>query len=294
MDRSVLRVVHVLAAVCAVCFSSGTSSAQVTDRPGLREEIWALQTPWPVLAWVVRPLTTRARSLVIMNHGISLDPKERTFFPPIEYRDAAHWFANRGYMVVSPIRYGGTGIEDAERGLFPLFGAAVGKCDDPNFRRPGLHIAQLNQWVIDYFVAENMIEPKDIVIVGQSGGGWGSIALSSQNPPSVRAMITFAAGRGGRVDGKPNNNCAPDKLVEAAAEFGRTSRIPMLWIYSQNDTYFGPELAQRMHKAFTAAGGKADLKILPSFGSDGHFMIDAADAIPLWAPLVTRFLDDNP
>ncbi|MET4227808.1 hypothetical protein ABIA85_001069 [Bradyrhizobium sp. LA6.10] len=28
------------------------------------------------------------------------------------------------------------------------------------------------------------------------------------------------------VDGKPNNNCAPDRLVEATADFGPTSRVP--------------------------------------------------------------------
>src|SRR5215471_8914833 len=73
-----------------------------------REEIWALSTPWPVLAWVVRPLTLEPRSLVIMNHGIAIAPEQRAFFPPIEYRDAAFWFAKQGYMVVSPVRYGAT------------------------------------------------------------------------------------------------------------------------------------------------------------------------------------------
>src|SRR6516164_1044991 len=129
---------------------------------------------------------------------------------------------------------------------------------------------------------------------GQSGGAWGAIALSSLNPSSVRAIITFAAGRGGRVDGKPNNNCAPDELVEETAEFGRASRIPMLWIYSENDTYFGPDLAKRMHAAFTGAGGNAEFQMLPPFGSDGHFLINSPDGIPLWAPLVSKFLDEHP
>jgi len=68
----------------------------------------------------------------------------------------------------------------------------------------------------------------------------GSIALGSQNPESVRAIIGFAAGRGGHLNGKPNNNCAPNQLVDAVAEFGRTARVPMLWIYTHNDSYFGP------------------------------------------------------
>ena len=140
---------------------------------------------------------------------------------------------------------------------------------------------------------KKQIAPGKVIVVGQSGGGWGSIALASRNPPSVGAVITFAAGRGGRVDGKPNNNCAPDKLVAATGEFGRTARIPMLWIYAENDTYFGPELTKRMHNAFTAAGGDAEYHLLPAFGNDGHFLIDSADAVPLWAPLVSQFLEKH-
>src|SRR6266404_2903371 len=116
------------------------------------------------------------------------------------------------------------------------------------------------------------------------------LSWARRNHPLVGAVSTFAAGRGGRVDGKPNNNCAPDKLVAATGEFGSTARVPMLWIYTENDSYFGPELTKRMHNAFTAAGGDAEYRLLPAFGNDGHFMIDSADAVPLWAPLVSQFL----
>jgi len=67
----------------------------------------------------------------------------------------------------------------------------------------------------------------------------------------------------------------------------------MLWIYSRNDTYFGPEIAKRMHSAFVAAGGNAEYHVLPAFGDDGHFLIDSANGVPLWAPLVSRFLDEH-
>jgi homoserine acetyltransferase len=139
--------------------------------------------------------------------------------------------------------------------------------------------------------AEKHILPKDFIVVGQSVGGWAAIALSSLNPPQVKAIITFAAGRSGRVDGKPNNNCAPDKLVEATADFGRTSRVPMLWFYIENDTFFGSAQSGRMHEAFTAAGGRAEYHLMPPFGHDGHFFIGSPDTIPIWSPLVARFLD---
>jgi hypothetical protein len=35
------------------------------------------------------------------------------------------------------------------------------------------------------------------------------------------------------------------------------------------------------------------LNMLRPFGNEGHFLIDSADAIPLWAPLVSKFLDKH-
>jgi hypothetical protein len=67
----------------------------------------------------------------------------------------------------------------------------------------------------------------------------------------------------------------------------------MLWIYAENDTFFGPALSKRMHEAYTGAGGNAEYYMLPPFGSDGHFMIGSADAIPIWEPLVKQFLEKH-
>jgi dienelactone hydrolase len=256
------------------------------------EELWEIPSIIPMLAYVVRPAGDGPFPLLVMNHGVSLDPKERSYFPIIEFRDAALWFAKQGYVVVAPMRpgYGATAIEIPERGLFGLFFSGVGNCSDANFRDAGLAIASLDTWVIDYMSIQPFIKRDDVVVVGQSGGGWGAIALASQNPNSVRAIVGFEAGRGGHLNGKPNNNCAPDRLVEATAQFGRTARIPMLWIYTHNDSYFGPDLSKRLASVFQAAGGNVEYHLLPDFGEDGHFLIDSADAVRIWAPLVSEFL----
>jgi dienelactone hydrolase len=196
--------------------------------------------------------------------------------------------------VVAPMgSYGGAALDVPERGIYSVFYSRIGNCDNPNFRDAGLAAALLDKWVIDYMTEQKLAKPDSAIVIGQSAGGWGAIALSSENLPSVKAIITFAAGRGGRVGGKPNNNCAPDKLVEAAASFGRTARVPMLWFYIENDTYFGPDLSRRMHQAYTAAGGNAEYHLMPPFGAEGHFFIDSPDAIPQWSPLVTQFLDEH-
>jgi predicted dienelactone hydrolase len=125
-----------------------SASTAVTE---VHEELWGIPSIIPMLAYMVRPVGNGPFPLLVMNHGVSLDPKERSFFPVIEFRDAALWFAKQGYVVVAPVRpgYGATGIEIPERGLFGLFFSGVGNCSDANFRDAGLAIASLNMWVID-------------------------------------------------------------------------------------------------------------------------------------------------
>ncbi|CCE10350.1 conserved exported hypothetical protein [Bradyrhizobium sp. STM 3843] len=281
-----------LIALLASAPSRGVSAADSPDARPIQEEIWALPVVHPTLAYVVRPVGKGPFPIAVMNHGVALDARERSFFPLVEFRDAAMWFARQGYLVVVPTgpSYGAAALDEPEKGLFSVFFSKVGSCDNPNFHDAGLAVALLDSRIIEYMAKEGPALADDAIVVGQSAGGWGAIALSSVNPPSVKAIITFAAGRGGRVGGKPNNNCAPDKLVEAAADFGRTARTPMLWIYAENDTFFGPELTKRMHDAYTAGGGHAEYRVLPPFGNDGHFLIGSPDAIPLWAPLVVQFL----
>lgn len=292
MLRHLLRVLVFYVVVILVLTVAAFADDQPVN-PSIQEEVWAIPVTLPTIAYVVRPVGNGPFPLVVMNHGVSLNQRERGFFPLVEFRDAAMWFARRGYMVVAPSGsgYGAAALDEPERGLYSVFYSKIGGCDNPNFRDAGLAVALIDKWIIDYLTDQELIVPDNVIVVGQSAGGWAAIALSSQNLPSVRAIITFAAGRGGRVGGKPNNNCAPDKLVEATGEFGRTARVPMLWIYTENDTFFGPALSRKMHEAYIGAGGIAEYHMLPPFGGDGHFLIDSADAIPLWAPLVSHFLD---
>src|SRR6202035_2541173 len=132
-------------------------------------------------------------------------------------------------------------------------------------------VAAANEAALGYMTTQPFVQSDGMIVFGQSAGGFGAMALASLNPSGVRAIIVFSGGRGGHAEGKPNNNCAPDRLVETVAEFGRTARIPMLWIYTHNDSYFGPDLSMRLASAFRAAGGDVEYHLLPDFGEDGHF-----------------------
>jgi dienelactone hydrolase len=223
--------------------------------------------------------------LVVINHGSPPNPSQRPSMRP-GFKAATTWFLKRGFVVAVPMRrgYGDTGGEWAEN---------YGKCGSPDYRRAGLESAKDIAAAVAYMTGQAFVEPERAIVVGQSAGGWGSVALASQNPPKVAAIVNFAGGRGGYADGKPNNNCTPDRLVQAAGEFGKTARLPMLWIYTENDLFFNPTLSRRMADAFTSGGGKAEFMLLPSFGKDGHSLFAAAGGVDKWAQAVANFLAVN-
>jgi hypothetical protein len=48
-------------------------NSQKTPGPQLQEEMWAIPSTIPMLAYVIRPASGRSFPLLIMNHGVSLD-----------------------------------------------------------------------------------------------------------------------------------------------------------------------------------------------------------------------------
>ena len=129
--------------------------------------------------------------------------------------------------------------------------------------------------------------------LGHSAGAWGSLALASRNPDLVESVINFRGGRGGRRYDVANSNCSPERLIQTAGDFGRASRMPTLWLYSSNDSYFYPPLARRMAEAYRLAGGRVDFQVLPEFGTEGHFLLELPEAASHWRPLVEAFIRKN-
>jgi dienelactone hydrolase len=221
--------------------------------------------------------------LVIINHGTTQNAERRRMLKAPDFDAMAQWFVRRGFAVAVPQRpgHGETGGDYRED---------QGGCDDADFARAGLGAAESIAAAVGYLRTQSFVRRTGTIVVGQSAGGWAALALASRAPTGVRAVIDFAGGLGGRSWDRPDNNCAPDRLVATATEFGRTTRIPTLWIYTENDTYFAPHLSRAMAAAFSAAGGQVDYELLPEFGDDGHFMAERAGSEAVWGPAVERFL----
>jgi dienelactone hydrolase len=266
---------------------SGPQGPEIGDA---RRQLWFVPLPHERLlmhTFLLRPPGDGPFPLVVINHGSNQNALARADFNLSAYHKLAYWFLAKGYAVALPIRpgHGATGG--------PYF-EDQGRCDDVHYRKSGLATADSIRAAVDYLTAQPFVRKNGVLIVGQSAGGWGALALASRNPAGVQAVINLAGGRGGHVDGRPGNNCAPDRLVSAAGEFGRTARIPTLWLYAQNDSYFAPALSEHMFAAFHNAGGTAEYHLLPPLGAEGHIRMTNDAAIALWAPIVERFLQSLP
>ena len=221
---------------------------------------------------------------MLLTHGSPANSGQRPAMKPYACdSEAAAWFLARGYVVAMPMRrgYGETSGSWMEE---------YGRCSNPDFHRGGLPAAEDMDSARRYLEKLPYVQPGRTVIVGQSAGGWGSIAYSSRNPPGVVGMINFAGGRGGWAEGRANTNCLPVRLYDAVGRFGAAARMPMLWIYTENDSFFAPEISRAMHARYTAAGGKAEFHLLPPWGQDGHGFMNGRGSAAIWGPLVERFL----
>jgi len=251
-----------------------------------REEVVRIPASGTTLiATVMRPPGDDRRPLAIINHGSPAEASERPRMARPRFPVLSAWFLSHGYVVVLPLRrgYGETGGAWAED---------YGRCQAPDYYSAGLQGAADIKAALDYMRGLPYVAANQAIVVGQSAGGWATIALSSYNPPGVPGMVNFAGGRGGQQmlpEGRLGN-CTPEALVTAAGRYGATARVPMLWLYTQNDSFFEPALARRMVEAYDTAGGRAALRAFGPFGNDGHALASNSAGVAIWSDAVTSFL----
>jgi dienelactone hydrolase len=284
MDRGLTAFFFAL--VCL--FSTATVAQQAGPQGGeghhMRDQEWRIPTASGNLLMdttVLRPPGNDRHPLIVINHGSPPDGSERATMKRYHFTGLSSFFVARGYVVAIPLRrgYGPTGGGWAE---------GYGTCSNPDYFRAGLETASDITATVDYMRAQSFVTADRTIIIGHSAGAWGTLALSSLNPPGVSAMIAFAPGRGGHQPGV--GNCTPEALVKAAGRYGGTAHVPLLWVNAANDTFFEPKLVEHMVDAYKAAGGHVTHDALPAFSKEGHNMGSADNSASIWQPFVETFL----
>ncbi len=77
-------------------------------------------------------------------------------------------------------------------------------------------------------------------------------------------------------------------LKRIPAGLGQTARVPMLWINTESDQYFGPSCPREWFEGFRASGGVAESVQFAPHGQDGHSLF--ARFADVWQPTVADFL----
>ena len=273
-----------LLALLAITISFGSARAE-----GIRLD--ALQIPADISgssrsialqAMVVRPDDDQPHPLAVINHGSPRSADDRPTMSPYGQWAQAVAFARRGWVAVAFLRrgYGRSQGEWAE---------TYGPCSNPDYARAGLAGASDIAAVAKFMSTQAYVSNGKWISVGVSAGAFATVALSADAPRDLAAAIAFAPGRG---SSGPDSVCAERQLIAAFAQYGKTSRVPLLWVSADNDHFFGPQLTSQLTGAFLRAGGHATYVKTTAFGDDGHTLFSAA-GIPIWTPIVDRFLTSN-
>ncbi|BBK39383.1 dienelactone hydrolase [Allostella sp. ATCC 35155] len=228
--------------------------------------------------YLARPDRPGRFPMVLLTHGSPRDGRDRAKMRAEGAARQARDFARRGWVALSVLRrgYGTSGGTFAE---------GAGPCGDRSYAEAGRSAAVDLREAAQWLARQNWSDPTRLLLVGVSAGGFAATALASDPPPGLVGVVSFAGGRGSRG---PDDVCQPERLVAAFAEYGRTARAPALWIYAENDRYFGPQLARSLRDAYAAGGAPVEFHMLPPFGEDGHAVYGRA--LAQWWPIVDAFL----
>jgi dienelactone hydrolase len=209
--------------------------------------------------------------LIVFNHGKERgDPRLQSRSRPLPF---AREFVRRGYVVVAPNRRGfaqssGTYVEHG--------------CDVAD---NGLVQAQDVATTIDFMTRQPYVDGSRIVVAGASHGGLTTIAYGQKPQPGVRGLLNFAGGL--RQDACP---AWKENLTHAFATYGDKVRLPSLWFYGENDSFWSPGLVAQMYGAYVHGGAHAQLVDFGVYKDNAHRIVGDRDGVAVWWPHAQQFL----
>jgi dienelactone hydrolase len=224
-------------------------------------------------ATIFRPTGNGPFPVLVFNHGKQTEPDAHKQGRIRAWTEARE-FVMRGYVVVAPNRQGFAGSD----GTYSLH--------DCNVTADGLRQVDDVRATVAYMRKQPYVDGNRILVSGASQGGLITIAYGTNPDAGVRGLINFNGG-------SRQVKCADwgDNIVNAYASYGKSSRLPSLWIYGKNDTFWSPELVQQMLNAYRSAGGKADFADIGVFKTDSHNIAGDPDGTSIWWLAVESFLN---
>ena len=270
-----LGVPMALGVIASVALAQVNTGAPDLNR-ALREEVVRVPSTGKLFnieleTTLYRPPGEGPFPIVVINHGkMAGDTRFQARYRPTR---AARFFLVRGHAVVVPMRAGFSKSSGAYVG---------GGC---NVESNGLAQAEDVKTVLDWLAGQAWADTRQVLLVGQSHGGWTTLAAGTLDLPGVKGLVNFAGGL-------RQSDCSgwEGALARAAGNYGKDTRRPSLWFYGENDSFFPERLWKAMAEAYAGAGAPVEVVNVGPFGSDSHSFFGARAAEPVWQPKVQAFM----
>jgi|SRR5687768_5744676 len=244
----------------------------------------ALSRRYTLAATILRPEGPGPFGAIVLNHGVPLTAEARRLESAQLLMPAAEAFAERGYVVVMPLRrgFGATG---------GWFAEDAGSCLDPHYLRGETAAADDIMAAYDFARRLPYVDRSRMILAGQSAGAVAALfAAGTRKPEGLAAVLAFAAGRGGDPVRHPVVPCALEPLASVFADLGRQVKVPVLFHYAANDLFFNQSTSQLWFERFNAGGARAQYILQPPFSQNGHYIFSEYSGARYWVPAVERFL----
>lgn len=279
--KSALLIALVLAALCQPMPAMATVLEEVLDVPVRITTTTGQEVAQTIKVTVFRDDQRDKSPYLVLNHGRTSSDVAQASMRRQRFPDNSRYFVSKGFVVLVPTRvgYGDSGGTDAEW---------AGGCDGRD-NAPSLKVAaRQTALVLQYARTLDYVDLSRGVVVGQSFGGMTAITLAGMDLPGLIGAANFSGGAGGNPERSPEHPCSPGNLLTLYRAYGAAAKIPTLWLYSDNDRFWGKQLPRDWFTAFTQAGGKGRFVQLPAHKENGHHIFSGAPQT--WRPAFEDFL----
>lgn len=271
------------ACLCAPALSCAAVLEEVIDVPVRVKTIYGQEANQTIKVTVFRDDRRGKAPYLVLNHGRPASEADFVKMKRQRFSENSTYFVTLGFVVFVPTRvgYGESGGLDVEYS---------GRCDSRNFAPAYAAAADQTVAVLKAAMSLPYVDLSRGIVVGQSIGGMTSIALATRDMPGLVGAVNFAGGGGGNPSERPEHPCSAYRLSALYRDYGAASKVPTLWLYSENDRYWGSELPKKWFKGFVDAGGTARFIQLPPYKDNGHGIFTGNPGS--WKPAFETFLSD--
>ena len=242
------------------------------------KDFFGRQETKPVPVTVYRPQGDGPFPLFVFNHGRAVEAKraQQGRYRP---ESVARYLVAKGFVVLVPNRIG---YWETYGGFDPEFSGC--RSIEP------MSIAASDQVLATVAFARSLpyVDTSRWLVGGVSVGGLTAVTTVGRAPEGLLGGINFSGGTGGNPDNNPGKPCNPAATIQYWGSIAKNAKAPMVWMYWENDKFWGLNNPKLWHQAWQAGGGQAQFVGLDAIGDDGHSGINLD--MDRWLPVVDQFL----